>query len=76
MLALTTVYLEYVGYDCAGVWAGGRQLLIYNKNFGGVLVPHSGIFRASEIAAWHAMTCACFVLLLVNVAKSQLLDIC
>ena len=29
-----------------------------------VVKPNSGIFRASEIAAWHAATAACFVLLL------------
>ena len=51
----------------------GGNLLIYNKNFGGVLVPHSGIFRASEIAAWHAMTCACFALLLVTLRKFNFL---
>ena len=38
-------------------------------SIGALIVPHSGIFRASEIAAWHAMTCACFVLLLATLRK-------
>jgi hypothetical protein len=53
----------------------GGNLLIYNKNFGGVLVPHSGIFRASEIAAWHSMTCACFTLMLVTLRKFNFLTL-
>ena len=75
MLALTTVYLEYAGYDWPVFGQVGGNLLIYNKNFGGVLVPHSGIFRASEIAAWHAMTCACFALLLVTLRKFNFLTL-
>jgi hypothetical protein len=69
MIALTTVYLEYAGYDWPVFGQVGGNLLIYSKDFSGVLVPHSGIFRASEIAAWHAMACACFALLLVTLRK-------
>ena len=75
MLALTTVYLEYVGYNWPMLGQVGGNLLIYNKNFGGVLVPHSGIFRASEIAAWHSITCACFALLLVTLRKFNFLTL-
>ena len=69
MLALTTVYLEYAGYDWSVLGQVGGDLLIYDKYLDGIIIPHSGIFRASEIAAWHAMTCACFVLLLVTLRK-------
>jgi hypothetical protein len=69
MLALTTVYLEYVGYHSPVLGQiEGNLLLIYEKNVG-ILIPHSGIFRAPEIAAWHAMTCACFTLLLLTLRK-------
>ena len=40
-----------------------------------MIVPHSGIFRASEIAAWHAATCACFVLLLATLRKFNFLTL-
>ena len=69
MLALTTVYLEYAGYDWPVFGQVGGNLLIYDKYLNGILVPHSGIFRASEIAAWHAMTCACFIMLLVTLRR-------
>ena len=69
VLALATVYLEYAGYDWPVFGQVGGNLLMYDKYVGGVIVPHSGIFRASEIAAWHAMTCACFALLLMTLRK-------
>ena len=69
MLALTTVYLEYAGYDWPVLGQVGGNLLIFDKYSGVILRSHSGIFRASEIAAWHAMTCACFVLLLATWRK-------
>src|SRR5262249_10236963 len=64
MVALTTVYLEYAGYDWPVLGTVGSRLLIYDV--GTVIVAKSGIIRAPEIAAWHAMTCACFVLLLAT----------
>jgi hypothetical protein len=70
--ALTTVYLDYAGYDWPIFGQVGGNLLIYDKYLGGILVPHSGIFRASEIAAWHAMTCACFIIFLVTLRKINL----
>ena len=65
-IALTTVYLEYSGYDWPVFGQVGGNLIIYDEYMNGILVPHSGIFRASEIAAWHAMTCACFIMMLLT----------
>jgi hypothetical protein len=67
LLALTTVYLEYVGFDWPIFGEVGPGIAIYD--FGGILEAHSGIFRGSEIAAWHAATCACFFLLLSTERK-------
>jgi hypothetical protein len=67
MPALATVYLEYAGYDWPVLGAVGPQLIIYD--LGTVIIPKSGIFRAPEIAAWHAVTCACFILLLTTLRK-------
>jgi hypothetical protein len=74
-LALTTVYLEYAGYNWPVFGQVGGNLLLFDKYVGGVIVPHSGIFRASEIAAWHAMTCTCLVLLLVTLRKFNFLTL-
>jgi hypothetical protein len=68
-LALTTVYLEYAGYDWSVLGQVGGSLLIFDKSSGTIVKPSSGIFRASEIAAWHAATAACFVLLLATWRK-------
>jgi hypothetical protein len=59
--------LEYAGYDWPVLGTVGGKFLIYDQ--GTVITAKSGIFRASEIAAWHAMTCACFVLLLATLRK-------
>jgi hypothetical protein len=67
MPAIATVYLEYAGYDWPVLGSVGAKLLIYDV--GTVIIPKSGIFRAPEIAAWHAMTCACFILLLTTLRK-------
>jgi hypothetical protein len=75
MLALTTVYLEYAGYNWPVFGQVGGNLMLYDKYAGGFIVPHSGIFRASEIAAWHAMTCTCFVLLLATSRKFNFLTL-
>ena len=71
VLALATVYLEYLGYDASVFGQVGHNLLIFDN--GGIIVPHSGIFRSSETAAWHAMTCACFALLLVTLREFNFL---
>ena len=68
VLALTTVYLEYAGYDWPVFGQVGGNMIMYDKTVG-VIIPHSGIFRASEIAAWHAMACACFIVLLMTLRK-------
>ncbi|HYK57412.1 MAG TPA: hypothetical protein VEV15_13170, partial [Flavisolibacter sp.] len=67
-LAVTTVYLEYAGYDWPVFGQVGGNLIMYDK-YVGIILPHSGIFRATEIAAWHAMACACFIVLLVTSRK-------
>ena len=73
MLALTTVYLEYAGFHWPILGQIGKGILMYDKS--GVVIPHAGIFRAPEIAAWHAMTCACFALLLVTLRKFNFLTL-
>jgi hypothetical protein len=63
-LALTTVYLEYSGYNWPVLGTVGPQLIIFDQITGLKLPSFAGLFRAPEIAAWHAMAAACFVLLI------------
>jgi hypothetical protein len=69
LLALTTVYLEYSGFDWSVLRPVGIKLLVFDQMTGKVLNLHSGIFRTAEIAAWHAATAACFVMLLATWRK-------
>src|SRR5262249_32726016 len=62
--ALTTVYLQYIGFDWSVFGQVGKELLIFDKYSGMIVKPNSGLYRASEIAAWHAATASCLVLLL------------
>ncbi|HSH88951.1 MAG TPA: hypothetical protein VK996_03145 [Ramlibacter sp.] len=62
LLALSGVYFEYVGFDWRTLGEIGEGQIIYDV--GTVLKAHSGFFRASEIAAWHTATIACFVFML------------
>ena len=64
-LSLTTVYLEFSGYDWPVLGQVGPKLIIFDQVTGVILASFSGLFRASEIAAWHAMTAACFVVLMI-----------
>ena len=69
-LALTTVYLEFSGYDWPVLGQVGTKLIIFDEATGAVLRPSSGLFRASEIAAWHATTAACFVVLVTLLRRT------
>jgi hypothetical protein len=70
-LALTTVYLETI-YDLPVLHQVGPNLIIYDRETGAILHSFSGIFRAAEIAAWHAMTAACFVTVLALSRRTSL----
>jgi hypothetical protein len=59
LIALSGVYLEYAGFSWRTLGEIGEGQIIYD--IGTVLKAHSGFFRASEIAAWHTATIACFV---------------
>jgi len=63
-LALTTVYLEYSGYKWQVLGTVGPKLVVFDGT-GQILQAFAGVFRAPEIAAWHAMTAASFALLLI-----------
>lgn len=59
-LALTTLYLDYVGYNWAILGEVGTGMIIFDSTSGAKLSAYAGIFRSSEVAAWHAATVVCF----------------
>jgi len=68
-LALTTVYLEYSGYDWPVLGTVGPQLIIFDHYTGRIMFTFAGIFRAPEIAAWHAMAAAS-LFMLINFSRT------
>jgi len=68
-LTLTTVYLEFSGYQLPVLGQVGPKFIVYGDSVG--LLSYSGLFRASEIAAWHSMTAACFVVLLLFLRRTN-----
>ncbi len=64
LLALTTVYLEFSGYNWPVLGSVGSRLIIFDRVTGQILPSSSGLFRAPEIAAWHAMAAASFIFLM------------
>jgi len=64
---LTTILLQFVGYDWAILGEVGQGLVIFDRYSGSMLRAYSGLFRSSEVAAWHAATCVCFfAILMIN----------
>jgi hypothetical protein len=59
LAALSGVYFEYSGFGWRTLGEIGEGQILYD--LGTALKAHSGFFRASEIAAWHTATVACFV---------------
>jgi hypothetical protein len=62
LLSLSGVYLEYMGFHSRALGELGEGQIIYDV--GTVLKAYSGFYRASEIAAWHTATIACFIFML------------
>jgi len=73
LLALSGVYLEYIGYEWRTLGEIGEGQIIYDV--GTVLKAYSGFFRASEIAAWHTAAIACFIFMLSVGKKPTLMRI-
>lgn len=59
---LTSVFLQSAGVDWPVLGEVGEGIRIYD--LGTVLLANSGFFRGSEIAAWHASTVFCFLMVL------------
>lgn len=67
VVALFTVYLEWLGleWQVLGEVGAGVKMLFYDSYAKG----KAGVFRASEIAAWHAGMTACMLVITLSVQK-------
>lgn len=63
LAGLSGVYLEYSGLNWRALGEVGVGQVLYDV--GGILKVHSGFFRSSEIAAWHAAAVSCFAFVLL-----------
>ena len=62
------IYLSYMGFEWDILRAVGTELYVYPIS-GGVIKLHSGFFRSSEVAAWHAGASICFIFILFITSK-------
>ena len=70
VLMISGVYLSYADFDWIVLHQVGEGLLIYSLEKG-ALVLRSGFFRAPEVAAWHAATSICFLIIMFMVLKKH-----
>ena len=68
LLMIAGVYLSYLGYDWAILRSVGEGLFIYSAAEG-KLTLYSGFLRSPEIAAWHAATSVCLIVLLLLIRR-------
>jgi len=61
--ALLTIYLQFLGLKWDIMGEVGIGIRMYQSQF--VLEANSGIFRASEVAAWHVGTCVSVILMML-----------
>jgi hypothetical protein len=56
------IYLSFAGFDWTTLRQVGPGLLVFSQ--GTLLEVHTGFWRSPEIAAWHAGTAVCFLMVL------------
>lgn len=71
LVMISGVYLSYMGFDWNILRSVGEGLFIYSRE--GRLVLYSGFLRSPEIAAWHAATAVCFIILLLLKSRRSIL---
>lgn len=60
---LLSIYLEYIGFNWPVLGELGEGMILYDV--GMAMKGYAGLFRATEIAAWHTATVACFLFILL-----------
>jgi len=63
------IFLSLIGYDWALLRPVGEELYVTVPGMS--LYAHQGFMRSSEIAAWHAATASCFILILATMPGAK-----
>jgi hypothetical protein len=71
VLMISGVYLSYADFDWDVLKQVGEGLVIYSMEKG-MLMLRSGFYRAPEVAAFHAATSICFLIILFMTLKRHL----
>jgi hypothetical protein len=72
VIMVAGVYLSYFGYDWQMLSSVGEDLIVYNLEKGALLL-RPGFFRAAEVAAWHAGTSICLLIVMFMTLKRHIL---
>ena len=67
LVMLPSILLQYAGFDWQVLGEVGAGIRMYGE--GGILTANAGFFRSSEMAAWHASTAVCVLLLLGSLGR-------
>ena len=70
LVMLSGVYLSVLGFNWDLLKSVGKGLTIYTTK-GAINLP-SGFFRAPEVAAWHAGTSICLLIILSTVTRKKM----
>lgn len=70
LISTLGIYMEYFGVESQLFGEVGSGLIIYDV--GTILIPYSGLFRSSEIAAWHVFFGSSLMMILAVRSKSSL----
>src|SRR6266446_6817465 len=72
VIMVAGVYLSYFGFEWQILNSVGEDLLVYNLEKGALLL-RSGFFRTPEVAAWHAGTSICLLVVMFMTLKRHIL---
>lgn len=73
VLMIAGVYLSYAGFDWDILRTVGEGLIVYSQTTGEEMRLKSGFYRAPEMAAWHAASSICLLVVLFLVTKRHFL---
>jgi hypothetical protein len=69
VLMIAGVYLSSAGFDWTILRTVGDGLIVYSPTTGEEMLLKSGFYRAPEMAAWHAATSICLLVIMFLVIK-------
>ena len=73
VLMIAGVYLSYAGFDWDVLRSVGEGLIVYSPTTGEEMLLKSGFYRAPEMAAWHAASSICLLVVMFLVSKRHFL---